>query len=60
MANAMMKDFYMKSVSLKVIGKSLSSITLDIQVSYTYSLGCTFFRPIFNGLSQNMFPISFS
>lgn len=39
MANVMMKDFYMKSVLLKVIGKSLSPITLDIQVSYTYFSG---------------------
>lgn len=39
MANAMMKDFSMKSVSLKVISKSLSPITLDIQVSYTYFSG---------------------
>lgn len=35
MAKEMMKDFYKKTVSLKVISKFLSPITLDIQVYYT-------------------------
>lgn len=35
----MMTDFYMKSESLKVVGKSLFPITLDNQASYTYFFG---------------------